>query len=104
MFRHVFTALDVNDGFRFDAEGSRFLLQRRLSLEGFIDRAASELQVLLDLIAGDELRGTNGIKAARSAIGRQARDVNLGAEEVFDSVAVFAPVQPSHGDLAARVG
>ena len=104
MLRHVLAALHIDGVFRLDAEGLCFLSHRGLTFEQFVDRAASEFQVLLDLIAGDELRGTHGIEGAGAAIGGQGADIDLDAGEVFDGVLVFAPVEPTHRDLAAGVG
>ena len=66
--RHVFEALDIHRGFRFDAEDPGCLLPGGLAFEHLVDRAASEFQILLDLIAGDELRGAHGIEGAGAAV------------------------------------
>ena len=68
---HVLEALDIDRGFRLDAKDAWFCFQRFLPLEHFIDRGASEFQVLLELVAREELRLSYGIERSRAAIGRQ---------------------------------
>ena len=51
-----FQVLDVDRVFRLNAEDPGRLLLSSLPLEGFINSLTSQLEVLLELIAGDELR------------------------------------------------
>ena len=68
---HVLPALHIDGVLRFDAENFHLLSHRGPTVEPFIDRPPSELEVLLDLIAGNKLRGTFGIERAASTIGGQ---------------------------------
>ena len=68
---HVLPALHIDGVLRFDAENFQLLSHRGPTVEPFIDRPPSELQVLLDLVAGNKLRRTFGIERAAPAIGGQ---------------------------------
>ncbi len=98
-----FHVLYVDRLFRFDAEDPGRLLLSRPPLEGFIDGLATQLEILLELIAGDEEGGSDRVEAAAPLIAGQGGRVGGDAGQILDRVAILAPVETAHGDPAAGV-
>ena len=59
---HNLATLRIDCIFGLQPEGLRYLTCCRLTFEPFTDCDLTQVQVLLDLIAGDELRSSHGIK------------------------------------------
>ena len=99
-----FQAFLVDSILRFDAEDFGVLSCGGPALEPFADRAATELQVLLDLVAGDELGSAEGIEAATPLVAGQGADIHGDSQNLLDGVLILPTVEATHGDLAAGIG
>ena len=64
LLSNFFTTQDIDCILWLNAKCFCWLLPCSLSLEGFVYRTTSKLQILLDLITRDELRGTYGIEGS----------------------------------------
>ena len=75
----------------------------RLPFERLGQRLPAQGLVLLKLVARHEEVGSHRVKAAGACVGGQLAHVDVGAEQFPQGIAVFTPVEPSHGDGAFLV-
>ena len=76
---HLLAALHIDSVLRFDAEDFGRLTFGGPAFEPFTDCAATEFEVLLDLVTGNKLGRALRIEGAATPIGGQGADINLEA-------------------------
>ena len=74
-----------------------------LPLKGFRQGLEPEGLILLELVARHEKVRPRRVEALRGRVGREFAHIDLHAEQLAERVAVFAAVQPPHGDGALLI-
>ena len=67
------------------------------------DGLTSQLKIRCKLVTGEEQTRAVGIEITQAMVCRQLTDIDLDTQQFAKRVAIFAPIQAAHGDLAVPV-